>query len=196
MDSENSVSAIRAFVAVRMGEAIEQAVAAFQDSLRRLGADVAWTKPDNFHLTLRFLGTRVAPGPLAAIQIALARMAANIPPFPIEVSGAGAFPSLARPRVIWVGLRSDGLKDLAGAVESLAVASGLPAETRPYTPHLTIGRVRAPQRVAVLRQPLAGASQQRFGTARIDEVLLYQSLLSPQGANYRVLARFALVGHE
>lgn len=192
MSGEVSSEGIRAFVAVKLGPEVESAVAAFQKRLRRLVQGVAWTNPDNFHLTLRFLGSNVPADPLRAIEEGLEAIAQSTRSFTVEVCGAGAFPSLGRPRVIWVGLQESELQALADKVEALAVAAGLPPEERPFSPHLTLGRVRVPVRSPALQKELEEAAGLSFGHSTIAEVTLFQSLLSPRGASYRALASYAL----
>jgi 2'-5' RNA ligase len=181
---------VRAFVAIRLAPEVNEAVAAFQAGLRRLGGDIAWVKSDNFHLTLRFLGNRAGAQLIDAMIEGLRSIAAATAPLVVEARGAGAFPSLNRPRVIWIGLKDDDreLLRVADAVEALSVKCGLEPEKRRFTPHLTIGRVRNPSRNPALRDALATAAERSFGTSTIGAVTLYRSHLSPHGATYEAIA--------
>ncbi len=178
---------IRAFVAIRLSPEIEEAVTRFQASLRKLGGDISWTKPAGFHLTLRFLGNRVPPTDVEKMIDGLAPIAAATAPFMVQARGAGAFPSLNRPRVIWIGLANGALAEVAGKVEALSVKCGFDPQGRPFNPHLTIGRVRNPSR-ARMREVLELAADLDFGSCLITSMALYRSHLSPKGAKYEVLA--------
>lgn len=179
---------LRAFVAIRLSPDVDEAVSAFQADLRRLGGDISWTAPANFHLTLRFLGNRVTSEFIESIIAGLRPIAAATAPFMVQAHGAGAFPSLDRPRVIWIGLVDGPLAEVAAQVESLSVKCGLEPENRGFTPHLTIGRVRKPLRNAAMREALAAAADRDFGSSLIASVTLYRSRLSPEGAKYEPLA--------
>ncbi len=185
---------IRAFVAIRLSPEIDDAIARFQDSLRELGRDISWTRPAGFHLTLRFLGNRVAPAAVSEIAEGLRPIAAETAPITVQARGAGAFPSLNRPRVIWIGLADGDLPKLAEQVEALSVKCGFEAEQRRFTPHLTIGRVRNPSRNARMRQALEAAAATDFGSCLVTSMALYRSHLSPQGAKYEALATLPFEG--
>lgn len=179
---------IRAFVAVRLAPEIDDAIARFQAKLRRLRGEISWTRPAAFHLTLRFLGNRVPPPLIEQISRGLRVIAAGTVPFTIQARGAGAFPSLNRVRVIWIGLAGPALLPLAAQVEALAVRCGFEPERRAFTPHLTIGRVRNPAPNPRLRKALEEAAELDFGSCRIRQMALYRSNLSPHGATYEALA--------
>jgi 2'-5' RNA ligase len=179
---------IRAFVAIRLSAEVDATVAGFQTTLRGLGREVSWTGSSAFHLTLRFLGNRVPPGQIEQIIDGLGPIARATAPFTLQVHGAGAFPSLNRPRVIWVGLADGPIVDLAAKVEALSLRCGFEPEPRRFTPHLTIGRVRNPTRNPGLTQSLGAAAEQDFGSCRISSMALYRSHLSPRGAAYEALA--------
>ncbi|HLH78230.1 MAG TPA: RNA 2',3'-cyclic phosphodiesterase [Candidatus Binataceae bacterium] len=184
---------IRAFVALRLEPAAASAVAAFQTELRLLSAEVAWTRATNFHVTVRFLGNQVAPALLAALTPGLAAIAARTPPFTIEIRGTGSFPS-TRPRVLWVGIRSDPLKALAAEVEASVRAAGFPPAA-PLVPHLTLGRMRGGSRLGgELGPALRRAADRCLSTSAIDRLVLYQSRLGAGGATYLPLHEFALEG--
>ncbi len=133
---------IRAFVAVRLGAETEHALDGLIDELRAPGDGISWARRANLHLTLRFLGAAVDSSLIAPLIERLNAIARARAPFSVAARGIGAFPNLAHPRVIWAGLEAEELLALASCVETAAVESGFEAERRPYSPHLTIGRVR------------------------------------------------------
>jgi len=190
---------IRAFVAIRLDEAVREAVAAVVERLRPLGGSVAWVPTANLHLTLQFLGEQPEER-LAAAEAALDAAAARSAPIETALHGIGAFPGLEQPRILWVGLAQGALevRALQARVAEALAREGFPREERPWHPHLTIGRVHDDRRWRreagpALRQALAQAAVTRFGTLRISEVALMRSDLSPRGARY-TLRRAAVLG--
>ena len=185
---------LRAFVAIRLAPEVDAALARFQAELRPLGGDISWPAPANFHLTLRFLGNRVAPSVIENVIFGLRPITTATAPMTVRARGAGAFPSLNRPRVIWVGLADQGLADAAAKVEAVCLKCGLEPEKRRFMPHLTIGRVRSPARNPPLRQALEAAADRDFGGSMVASMAVYRSRLSPRGAAYEVIADLPLKG--
>jgi len=185
---------IRAFVALRMGAEVEDALAAFIETLRGSSDGIRWIRRANLHLTLRFLGDEVAAEQLERLSPALERIAGTTAPFSIDVHGTGVFPDPQRPRVVWVGLKSDALIELAARAEAAAVDAGFAAERRAFTPHLTIGRVRNPRAWRMVRGAITEAADREFGATHVDTMMLYQSTLGPESSTYTELARYALRG--
>jgi 2'-5' RNA ligase len=184
---------VRAFLALRLSAEVERALADFAESLRSAhphGDAIRWVRRANLHLTLRFLGDRVEASTLERLDHALARIAAGTACFTIGVRGVGGFPNLSRPRVLWAGLQSGELVALAGGIERSAVASGLPAERRAYSPHLTIGRVRDLGGWDQLRPAIEAAADRDFGRSAVQSMVLYRSMLAVDAASYEELARY------
>lgn len=183
---------MRLFVALDLSEEVR---ARLEELLRRLSgweADVRWVRPAGMHLTLKFLG-EVPAEKLQPIRDALAQ--ANSPePVRLAFRGLGYFPNEKRPRVIWTGVEaSPNLSPLAAQVESLLEPLGFPAEKRPYVPHLTLGRFKSTKGLERLRPIIAGLPEREFGELEANEFFLFQSRLSPQGAEYTKLASFPFV---
>jgi len=137
----------RLFAALAPGPELRQALSGAALGLRRalgpLGDSLRWTDPATLHLTVRFLGA-VEEEALPAVMAAVTGAASLVPPLALEVAGPGAFPSPRRPRALFLGLAGDvkPLRALAASLEAGLVAAGLPAETRPFRPHLTVARAR------------------------------------------------------
>ncbi len=169
------------------------ALAAEIERMRAAASGVGWVAPDNLHVTLKFLGG-VEPGRLADTEVALARAASAAPPFDLTLGGVGAFPTSSRPRVVWAGVAGgrDALGTLAGRVDSALADLGFERETRPYSPHVTLGRVRAPRRDAALAAAIEAGAGRGFGTLRVDRLVLMRSDLSPRGARHTVLVSWPL----
>jgi 2'-5' RNA ligase len=175
---------VRLFVAVACDPEAARAVAAWQAELRSRLAGVSWVRPENFHLTLRFLG-EVADDRVDAAARAVAAAAARRAPFDLTLRGAGAFP-----RALWVGADSPALAGLAAAVEEELRRAGFGAADKPFRPHLTIGRLRQPQPgLRALAQAKADAA---WGSWRVEEAALMRSRLDPRGAVHTPLLRAPL----
>ncbi|HTY56771.1 MAG TPA: RNA 2',3'-cyclic phosphodiesterase [Candidatus Binataceae bacterium] len=189
-DREHAPERIRAFVAIRLSTATIEAIGAMVAKVKELGADVAWIKPANFHLTLRFLGDQVSVERIEPLKAALTLVARETASFAIAARGIGAFPDWHGARVVWVGLESAELMTLAARVEASAVAAGFEREHRPYTAHLTVGRVRGFRRWRETQRALKEWSAHDFGGSQIESMTLYRSILSPGGSQYLPLAEF------
>jgi len=173
-------------VAILLGDAVRERLAAAVERLRPLARDVAWVGRDNFHVTLKFLGG-VEAARLDAIAAALADAARAAGPFDLGVGDLGAFPSRTRPRVLWAGI-DDGAAataTLASHVDRVLAPLGFPPEGRVFSAHVTLGRVRSPRPNPCLAEALSGGE---FGRQRVDRLSLMRSELSQGGARYSELA--------
>ena len=192
------MDAIRAFIAIELPEVIVEEIGRVEARLKpRVPPDtIRWVKPDSIHLTLKFLG-QVPSDQLDLITSSLKAAAALHAVFPLEVSGAGCFPNLHRPRVVWVGVVEQGhrLTSLQRAVENAISPLGYPSEQRDFTPHLTLGRLASD--VRQLDQKKIGEVVQAadvgvLGRWDVKHVALIKSDLKPSGAEYTILARAPL----
>lgn len=188
---------MRLFVAVNFPAAERRALWDATAPLRESRLPVRWAAEPSLHLTLRFLG-EVDGARVAAIEAALARCVRGVRPFAVGLGGVGAFPSLARPRVVWMGVeRHPALELLANDVERALMALGFEPELRPFAPHLTLGRARHGAGGAAFRDlaPLAERVDHQ-GSGVVESVDLMQSTLGRGGAEYAVLARAPLGAEE
>jgi 2'-5' RNA ligase len=194
------MDAIRAFIAIELPTAIRDQLAAVEQRLKPRLPDrsVRWVKPDGIHLTLKFLG-QVPADQIGLITSSLKMAAAAQPAFQLDVSGAGCFPNLQRPRVIWIGVDEVGtgghLTALQRAVELAIEPLGYPAERRPFSPHLTLGRVaRDVGHVDLKRigEVINAAAIGSLGRWDVAQVTLIKSELTPNGAVYTSLAQAPL----
>lgn len=188
---------VRAFVALEPGEAARAAIAALQAHLAAAVPPraVRWTRPEQCHLTLRFLG-QVPRAHLTALEQHLADAAAASAGFALELGAPGAFPDLEAPRVLWVGLGGglEALARLVQRVETAVAGFGDHREERPFHPHLTLGRVAVRDRRVArgLAEQMARAPRPSACAWSVREFRLYRSELRPEGAVYSVLASFPL----
>jgi 2'-5' RNA ligase len=184
----------RAFIAIRLDPNVESAIETFVENLRdnREYDGVRWVSRANLHVTLRFLGVAVPAEMVAQLDPVLARIGAAMRPFIVDARGSGAFPDWSRPRVVWIGLQSNPLIELAKQVAAAAHECGFPSEPQPYSPHLTIGRVRGMLGAAPFREMITAAADREFGRSVVKSLILYRSILGARAANYEELARYPL----
>ena len=186
---------VRSFFAVRIEQEVAARIAQAQAGLKQSEASVKWVAPANFHFTLKFLGG-VEDGAIPALIAAAARELAGAASFPLRAAGLGAFPGLTRPRVIWAGITEgrEALVALAERIERACEEQGFPREQRPFSTHLTLGRVREGGELGDLPERLREASELEFGETAVDRVVLMESRLHPEGPEYLVQAEFELKG--
>jgi 2'-5' RNA ligase len=145
--------------------------------------------PENWHVTLRFLGDVRAPDRDRLLE-ALERADLG-EAFAVRWGGLGAFPRPRRATVLWVRAErgAEALRAVAGGVEEAAVEAGFPPEDRPFRAHLTLSRIRPHQDVTALTEGVGPLGV----TTRVDRVVLYRSHLGPGGARYHEVESFPLV---
>lgn len=178
---------LRTFICFELPVHVIETLAELQESLRPLSGGVRWTRPKGIHLTLKFLGD-VDEESLPAVAQAVKVAASSTSAFDIQVIGAGAFPNIKRPRVFWVGVSepSGELQRLQERIETALQPLGFERETRKFSPHLTIGRVKFADHLKRITdffetEPLAPVS---FSA---DELVIMKSELKPGGAVYTPL---------
>lgn len=184
---------MRAFVAVELPEPVRAGIREFVDGRKATLPGWRFSPPSSYHVTLRFLG-EVEPRFVERAGPEWLRALAEIPPVPFELRGLGVFPSRRAPRVLWLGVEEappgGRLDAVFRSIESVCAALGLPAEGRPFHPHVTLARA---SRDARPRAP-AETVDVRFGPLLATETVLFRSDLLPQGARHTALARFSLLG--
>lgn len=183
------MEAVRTFICLQLPAFARDRLASIQHRLRESGAQVSWVRLQNVHLTLKFLGS-VPANRLQDVVEAVQRAAVPAPSIPLELSMLGCFPNRRAPRVVWAGLKQcpEELRKLQKRVEKELVATGFPAESRPFSPHFTLGRVRSGRNVGKL---VAAMQSERLEPLRFEvaEVVVMASRLHPSGALYTPIAR-------
>ncbi|MBN1450884.1 MAG: RNA 2',3'-cyclic phosphodiesterase [Anaerolineales bacterium] len=183
------MSLLRAFIAVEIPPEIHQAIESETAPLRvALDASlVRWVPTDNIHLTLKFLGD-VSPANVEMLSQMLSMEVSQHSTFVLKFGGLGAFPNPKRPRVIWIGIQAPaGLEALQHGIEAAAATLGYPSEERPFSPHLTIGRIKqnaGSAGVQKIRNALEQTKVGALGTTQVSAVHLLKSDLKPSGAVY------------
>lgn len=186
---------MRAFIAVPIGNDLGAALAAAQSGLKESAADARWVAPRNIHLTLVFLGD-IAESAVEPLAIALDELALLSRPCTLEVRGLGFFGRPSSPRVIWAGLRGD-LDNVAHMQKrSLAAANaaGCRPDAKPFSPHLTIGRVKSARNTRALLDAIEAKKDACFGELAVQNIVLFKSLLNRAGPEYFPLHVSVLAG--
>ena len=189
---------IRTFIAIGLPDNVHHALADVQQRLRNEpgGSAGRWVRPENIHLTLKFLGD-VEEASVPAISARMRRACAGVAPFEVTIEGTGCFPNTRRPRVVWAGIGKphEMLSNLQDRVEKQMEALGMQREGRPYSPHLTLGYARKNARrheIEALGRLVADDQPDRIATVLVEGITLFRSELTHQGAIYTALVRIAL----
>jgi 2'-5' RNA ligase len=187
-------ASVRTFISVHIPDAVRREIGALVDGLRPLAGDVKWVRPESLHLTIKFLGD-VEESRIAAIGTAVETAVSAKPAFDIALGGTGAFPNPRRPSVLWIGvpLGAEPMAGLASGIESALAGLGFEREKRPFSAHLTIGRVRPAGNAGrtVERMAESGFACDPF---RVDAVHVMKSELHRSGAEYTILRTLKLQG--
>ena len=186
-DSDLSEEQVRSFISIDLeDQQILSRIASIMSSLQSLSGDLKPVEGENIHLTLKFLGNVPAPR-LGEVKSSLQQI--SFPSFTVEIKGAGAFPNLSRMNVIWVGVNEgwSQVEQIYEQVEKLLSSLGFRRENRPFTPHITIARVRSGRKRDEVAKFLQRLTDESFGTITVDKVRLKQSILSSSGPKYSTL---------
>jgi 2'-5' RNA ligase len=171
----------------------DDAIAKLEELLRRLKptAQIQWTRPKNLHVTIKFVG-ELMDGKLGELKQALA----GVPkrgPIAVRLRRVGFFPNPHAPHSFWCGIEAPGLEALASDTDAATATVGVARENRPFSPHLTLARIKDRARLQPLREAVAALPALEFGEFEAGSFFLYQSTLSPGGSVYTKLAEFPLI---
>ena len=192
--SELSGESWRLFCAVALPEGVRAAAAAHSAGLRAAfpRVRVSWERPEKMHLTVKFVG-EAERARAEELSAAAGRAAAAVEAFELSCGGTGTFPPHGPPRVLWLGVEDTegGLALLQRRLEDECDAAGFPRESRAFSPHLTLGRVREPRDA----RPLAAAHRETDFPPRpfrVAELLVIRSELGPGGSRYTTISTHGL----
>jgi len=178
---------MRAFIAIDLEPGIKAALQSLVQDLRSARADIRWVGAEGMHVTLKFLGP-IDDDQSVRVQEVLKEVAGRHHAFPLRLEGTGAFPGERSPRVLWAGFAaSPELEALQKELDAALEAEGFERENRAFTPHLTLGRVKGSDRVPKAMAELAKHREASFGAMTVRKVALFESLLRPEGAEYRIV---------
>ncbi len=207
---------MRAFIAIEIPADVRDAIAAAQQHMSSAKVRISWVKPDNIHLTVKFLGDIPDEG-VDDIKAALDNIAARFAAFSFTVTGAGAFPSPSAPRVLWLGCESkpvgrvfvpvvEGapttvkghvetltqLEELISAVDTEMEKHGFAPDFHEFKAHITLGRIKFPKPDPALTSALDSLKTKTFGTVQVNALYLMKSDLNPDGAVHNKLSSHPL----
>jgi len=181
---------IRTFIAIELTDALHRALADAEAQFERDRAArfVRWVAPENIHITLKFLGD-VDTDRMSDLPRALADACVGIAPFMLTIDGAGAFPNLRRPNVVWIGARGqiEIAAHLSQKIDAACAALGFAREERPFAPHLTLGRVKrdaSPSERQLVGAMIENVKIGDLGELRVERVSVMKSELKPTGSVY------------
>ncbi len=175
---------MRTFIAVEISEAQKRAIAGLERDLKRSDAAISWVRPENVHITLKFLGEVPEERLQDVFRITEEVCSASVS-FAVDIRDTGVFPAMKRPRVIWVGIGrgKDELKKISELLDIHLARQGFPREERPFKPHVTIGRVKGPRNIQKAIRRLQEIEFEA-GSYIADKVVVMKSELKPGGAVY------------
>jgi 2'-5' RNA ligase len=193
---------MRTFVAIpipREGPA-PRFLEACQGRLKQAGGDVRWTRPEQWHITLRFIGETTDAVRLR-LEDVIRETAAMYEPLEIRLDGWGVFPENGRPRVVWAGAEAPDITempygrhyewprslDLQYSIEQAARAVGVPMRRDDYFPHVTLARTKPPKDIGPLLNILRNEPPPPGAAFTATHITLFQSVLSPEGSTYTPL---------
>ena len=183
---------MRCFVAIDVPEEVRLSIGRAIEKVKGLSKGVRWVPPDHVHLTLKFLG-EADNARVLQIQERLSLLCNRHAPFALTVGGAGGFPNLRRPNVLWVGIdESEPLSLLTRDIEESMAELGFDREEKCFSPHLTVGRVKGTDGLQAVVREWIIFKDAVFGSITVGETLLMKSTLKPGGAEYSKIAGFKL----
>jgi 2'-5' RNA ligase len=182
---------VRAFFAFEIPETVTAKLETARDRVRATLPPARWTRPRGWHLSVKFLG-ETERGVLERLTAELGPQLRDHAAVTVELSGGGFFPAPVKPRVAWIGGTTAGGESVVGQVEAAAVRAGFAAEKRPWSPHVTMARLKSRWPRGAVESYLEWAAELRFATFVCREVVLFESRLQTGGAVYTALERIPL----
>ncbi len=183
----------KAFVAVELDESSVMVLARCVQVLRQECPKVRWSRPEQLHLTLKFIGD-IDNRQLPTLCQTLREVCSVVEPFAIELRGLGTFPKHKPPRVVWAGVidPTEQLRKLAEQIDERMGQLGIARENRQFTPHLTLGRVTRAADSERLQAALAEAAPRIAGRCEVEELALLASLKEGGQVEYDAIDRAPL----
>jgi len=179
---------MRTFIALNIPKKERQRIWRAVEPLRDRDLPIRWVEADNLHITLKFLG-EVRPEKMGEVEAAVSRIAAATGPFSLDLGGFGAFPTLRKPRVVWLGVQATPeVRCLKQDLEWALTDCGFEAETRDFHPHLTLGRADTDGGAGAFRDLDALVAGLEFSSrVPVQSLDLMRSQLGRDGAHYSIV---------
>ena len=187
----------RAFIALKLPKDVIETLGHLQSELKKQGLKLRWVRPENIHLTLKFLGD-VSAERLRAVACAIQKVAGNHPAFSLESRGLGAFPSVKKSRVVWSGIHgnTEVLTALQSDLDRELAEIGFVPDKRAFKGHLTLGRVKGRIDGKLLTGAITACGSFTSSPWTVERLVLFRSELKPTGAVYTELFSENLAGRE
>lgn len=184
---------IRAFIALKLPDNVLSFIKKIQKDLKQYGFPVRWVKPENIHLTLKFFGN-IGESDVEHIKVAVSDCGDCFSPMSLFAKGIGVFPSIIRPRVIWVGISGEMplLSNLQNTLEKRLEEFGFKIEERPFQGHLTLGRFKDRANNGKLIEAIRKYQNIDSEVFTAEEIVLFKSNLKPEGPVYAELLNVSL----
>lgn len=182
----------RTFIGIKLnaGHALSGCYKDIQQGLK--GEDINWVKPENFHLTLKFIG-KTSEAQIFQVKESLTEIAARLFPFSYQLKGIGYFGLKKEPHVVWVGVEGgDNLKYLQKLIDRSMVDFGFEAEKMDYKPHLTLARIKSLSDVATFHKTILPFQDKHFQEELVQGITFFESRLTQEGAVYLPIAEYNL----
>ncbi|MBI2560737.1 MAG: RNA 2',3'-cyclic phosphodiesterase [Planctomycetes bacterium] len=182
---------LRTFIAVEINEEIRKGLSDLITRLKTTGADVKWVAPENIHITLKFLGY-IEDSQVVLVSQLIREATTSINSFTTVIKHLGAFPNVKRPRVIFVVAHEEGnnLATIYSRLNESLTKLDIESESREFTPHLTVGRVKSLKNLTALTDLMDSLKESSFGQQMVKGIVLMQSDLKPTGPVYKKLEEF------
>jgi len=183
---------LRSFIAVDISqEEIVEKLVKIQSYLKNTNAHMKLVEPENFHITLKFLG-EISPSDVNLISNVLKKILADEVQFEISIEGIGAFPTMTKPRVVWVGIKEGGeaLRRIANKITHELRKVGIKGDEKEFHPHVTLARIKRSS--SDLVRILRNLESVKIGSIIVSRIRLKRSTLTPQGPIYSTIAEFPL----
>jgi 2'-5' RNA ligase len=185
---------VRAFIAIEIPDVVKAKLMALSEELRQCGVKASWVKPENMHLTLRFLG-EVSDAQVNELRVRLRQCCVDTPSLDLSMKGVGVFPNPNRPRVLWAGVEAGdavSLRQLQSQVEKAVRAVGLAPNNKAFHPHITLGRLSESRPSEPLLAALNRAEIFAGDDFHVGSVALFSSVLDKKGAVHTRIGTFTL----
>jgi RNA 2',3'-cyclic 3'-phosphodiesterase len=179
---------VRVFIAIPLPVDLKAKLVALQQEVRPLPLEATWARETGLHLTLKFLGD-VDSSQIAPIVSCMTATAQHCHLFSLALAGVGVFPHESSPRVLWVGVRdvTGDLRHIQQRLDAQLAQVGFPPENRPFTPHLTLARLKRVLHRGDFLATLKVHRETVLGQLDVDHIELVESQLHPSGARYSII---------
>jgi RNA 2',3'-cyclic 3'-phosphodiesterase len=185
---------LRTFIAIPLSAELRKTIGGIQDELTYLDCPIKWVEPKNIHLTLKFLGDTEA-GMIDTLQQTLENLFRAVSSFNFQLTKLGAFPDIKNPRILWVGLDDNDqqIARLVSLLEKACEQIGFKKDSRPFSSHITVGRIRSPKNLNRLSEAINSYKMPNGLSQTADRIIFYKSTLTPNGPIYEHLREIPLV---